>query len=223
MRVLIVEDQLFVQNSIREMLHYSKRTIECHFSLSPENAIHILRDAIKKNIRFDLVISDLQYENGNKSFDVIEFCKGNNIPVMVFSMFENPAIVKLAMSIGALGYISKLDDVNEIIKGFNILLNGNTFFSQRINRALEKTDFEWEPHPLVLTIMERNILYCFASGMSMKEVEVKYQFADNTLRAHRRNMMQKNNCTYEKLLSCFHHFPPEVPFDPNFAAKKGSK
>ena len=62
----------------------------------------------------------------------------------------------------------------------------------------------------------------FASGMSMKEVEVKYQFAENTLRAHRRNMMQKNNCTYEKLLSCFHHFPPEVPFDPNFAAKKGS-
>ncbi len=223
MRVLIVEDQLFVQNSINEMLNYSKRTIESHFSLSPENAIQILRDAIKKNIRFDLVISDLQYENGNKSFEVIEFCKNKNIPVTVFSMFENPAIVKLALNFGAMGFISKHDDVNEIIKGFNMLLNRNPFLSQRINRALEKTDFEWEPHPLVLTNMERNILYCLASGMSMKEVEVKYQFADNTLRAHRRNMMQKNNCTYEKLLSCFNHFPPEVAFDPNFASSKVSK
>ena len=86
MRVLIVEDQLFVQNSINEMLNYSKRTIESHFSLSPENAIQILRDAIKKNIRFDLVISDLQYENGNKSFEVIEFCKNKNIPVTVFCL-----------------------------------------------------------------------------------------------------------------------------------------
>lgn len=213
MNLLIVEDQLFIQNSITDLLFYTRKDISLSFEINPYNAIKHLNN---NKLKYDFVISDLQFENGSKSFDVIDYCYKNNIKVLVFSMFENPIIVKMAMNKGAMGYFSKYDDLDVTINGFIKVFESETFISPRVKIEFDKVDNNWEPFPLKLTNAERNILYCLARGMTMLEISKKYNIQDNTLRAHRRNMMQKNKCTYEKLLSCFNLFPPQIPFDDSF-------
>jgi DNA-binding NarL/FixJ family response regulator len=221
MKILVVEDQLFIQNAITDILYETRKDVQIQFFSSPDEAIGFLQGLKSIKDCFDIVVSDLQFENGNKSFEVIEYCSKHNVPTMVFSMFENTFIVKLALEKGAIGYISKYDDSIQIIEGFNMIFDGQKYLSPRIVNSLNQNIESWEPHPLKLSNTERNILYCLSRGMSMKEIVDTYQITDNTLRAHRRNMMKKNNCNYEKLLACFVHFPPKEDFDPDILYKHG--
>jgi len=216
MKILVVEDQLFVQNAITDMLFETRKDVQVDFLTSPYEAIEYLAGMKSINNQYDIVVSDLQFENGDKSFLVIEYCSRHNIPSIVFSMFENAFLIKKAFEHGALGYISKYDEAKNIIDGFNILFDGEKYMSPRISKIMNENTENWEPHPLKLSNTERNILYCLSEGLTMKDIVSKYHISDNTLRAHRRNMMQKNNCNYEKLLACFKHFPPEIKFDEDF-------
>lgn len=223
MNVLIVEDQLFAQTAIVDALYGTRRDVLVESTTSPKEAIEKLKNLNSSGFKFNLVVSDLQFENGHKSFEVVEYCSKNNIPCMVFSMFENSFLVKRANELGAIGYISKHEDSESIINGMNKLIDGIPYMSPRIAAKLKKGMENWVPFPLKLTPTERNILYCLSGGMSMKEIVEIYEISDNTLRAHRRNMMQKNNCNYEKLLACFNNFPPMEEFDEDFMKKHVKK
>jgi len=223
MEILVVEDQLFQQSALVDMLYATRRDIHVQKTSSPEEAIWLLENLNSGQCFFDLVVSDLQFENGYKSFDVIKYCAKNNIPSMIFSMFENSFLVNRAMEIGVKGYISKHEDPEMIIGGFNQIIDGEVYMSPRIVAKLKKSVNIWQPFPLNLTPTERNILYCLSGGLSMKEIVERYGIADNTLRAHRRNMMQRNQCNYEKLLTCFTHFPPIEEFDAELLIKQGKK
>lgn len=216
MKILVVEDQLFIQNAITDIIFETRKDVHVDFFSSPEEALEFMRQLKSLKDSYDIVVSDLQFEGGVKSFAVIDYCSKQNVPSMVFTMFENSFLVELAMEKGAKGYISKYDNPNQIIEGFNMIFDGQEYLSPRIIKSLNQTTETWVPHPIKLSNTERNILYCLSSGMSMKEIVDTYQITDNTLRAHRRNMMKKNNCNYEKLLACFQHFPPEIKFDEDF-------
>jgi DNA-binding NarL/FixJ family response regulator len=221
MKILVVEDQLFIQNAITDIIFETRKDVHVDFFSSPEVAIEFMRQLKSLKDSYDIVVSDLQFEGGVKSFAVIDYCSKQNVPSMVFTMFENSFLVELAMEKGAIGYISKYDDSIQIIEGFNMIFDGQKYLSPRIVNSLNQNIESWEPHPLKLSNTERNILYCLSRGMSMKEIVDTYQITDNTLRAHRRNMMKKNNCNYEKLLACFVHFPPKEDFDPDILYKHG--
>jgi DNA-binding NarL/FixJ family response regulator len=223
MKILVVEDQLFIQNAITDIIFETRKDVHVDFFSSPEVAIEFMRQLKSLKDSYDIVVSDLQFEGGVKSFAVVDYCSKQNVPTMVFTMFENFFLVELAMKKGVKGYISKYDNPDEIIEGLNKIFDGQEYMSPRIIRSLNETIDTWVPHPIKLSNTERNILYCLSSGMSMKEIVDTYQITDNTLRAHRRNMMKKNNCNYEKLLACFNHFPPKEAFDPGFLSKQQKK
>ena len=209
MKILVIEDQLFLQNAIQDLLFETRRDVHVDFIQSPHAAIELLTASHSEFVQYDFVVSDLQFENGHKSFEVIEYCTKLHIPVMAFSMFEQASIVKIALQKGACGYISKYENPADIIAGIQACMNGEHFISPRIAESLEKNQFDWSPKPLVLTSTEKMILNCLSNGLSMKQISEKYHIKDNTLRAHRRNMLQKNRCNYEQLLACFAQFPPE--------------
>ncbi len=213
MKILIAEDQLIFHDTITNILYYIERDIEIYFTTTPEETIAQINRFIKKGITLDLIISDLQFQNGNKSFEIVDFCVSKNLPIAVFSMFENKTLIKIALNMGVIGFISKNENPEDIIDGLRMIINKQSYLSPNIQNALDKNSLTWELHPLDLTNSERNLLYCLSRGMTMKEVEIELKINENTLRTHRRNMMKKNNCTYEKLLACFNLFPPVIEFE----------
>ena len=218
-KILIVEDQKFTKNAICDILYSIQKDIHLDFVESPANAQSLIRESSSTLNPYQIIITDLQFANGYKSFDVILEARKNDIPCIVFSMFEIKSIVLKSKESGACAYISKLDEYDELENCVRSIQPNSFYCSKRIQEILLIKDFGWTPHPLELTTTERHILHCLANGLTMKQIESNFNLNSNTLRVHRRQMMQKNKCNYEQLLACYNMFPPKDNFNFDFLKK----
>jgi two-component system nitrate/nitrite response regulator NarL len=211
MRILVVEDQGILKSAINDILFLIRDVEIIHCSDYKEAMFQIERNN-NLDSGFKLVISDLQFANGFKSFKVLEIAKSFEIPSMVFSMHENKMYILEALKYGVRSYVSKMEHPEELEKAVKAILRGDTYFSAYIKSILNKECNFWTPEKLNLTKMETQLLHCFAQGLSFKQIVEKYNLNENTLRNHRRQMLYKNNCNFEQLLASYHAWPPEFPF-----------
>lgn len=110
--VLLVDDQPIVAEAIRRML-VQEPDIDFHYCGNPSKAIAVAERLLPTVILQDLVMPDVdgltllkQYRSGPATKD---------IPVIVLSTKEDPAIKSEAFSIGASDYLVKLPDRVELV------------------------------------------------------------------------------------------------------------
>jgi len=207
MKILNITSTDILQSAITDVFYCTRKDIHVDSIESPLHAIALLESCLAKETMYDMVVTDLQCDNRKLSFDLIEFCFHHRIPIIVLSFIESKTSVNLALKFGASSYISLFETIETIRFGLIEALSKNNYISPRIDLILSKSTDNWEPHPLLLTSSEKKLLYYLSKGMTMKEISDTYNIKDNTLRKQRRNMLVKNNCSYEKLLACFHEFP----------------
>ena len=110
--VLLVDDQAMVGEAVRRTLA-TQADIKFHFCPNPADVTEAIRGAKPTVILQDLVMP------GADGMDLLRQYRGNhdtqNIPVIVLSTKEDPAIKSEAFSLGASDYLVKLPDAIELI------------------------------------------------------------------------------------------------------------
>ena len=128
--ILIVEDHKIVAEVLANFLRRSGQ-------YEVAGVVHTAEAAMEKLSEqyVDLVLVDvsLPYTSGIELVSMI--CREYpRIPSLMVSGHNTSLYVKRALEAGARGYIVK-DDIHDIVKGIQHVLNGGTYLSNQLNKA----------------------------------------------------------------------------------------
>lgn len=121
-----------------------------------------------------------------------------NIPVVMFSSFDNPTYVARAVALGAAGYVLKSASRDEIIKAIRAAASGETIWSReelrRVTGALAAprngTDSD-----VPLTKRESEVLKQLAFGLTNKEIAQSLGISYETVKEHVQHILRKVGVT----------------------------
>lgn len=190
-RVVIIEDQ----TAVREMLVQIVQSTP-GFQVVAETGDGQAATALCIETKPDFVILDVMLPGLNGAEVLRRFSKHlKNVRVLVFSGYQNPALVRELLQAGAHGFVEKSAPLAELQKGIEIVAGGGSYFGPEVaqllrDAVLNPTDSSSRGMD-ILTPREREILQLIAESHSTKEVAHRLNISIKTAENHRTNLMKK--------------------------------
>ena len=145
----------------------------------------------------DLAIVDLSLPDAS-GVEIVRRLKQvrPDLPILVFSLHEEPAIAAAVLRAGANGYVAKCEGAGELLDGVGHVIRGATFISRLVTDALLDKALQrgsrspsW---PLDdLTPRERQIFVLIGQGRSSGAIAEKFGISPKTVASHRQNIRHK--------------------------------
>jgi DNA-binding NarL/FixJ family response regulator len=181
--ILLVDDHPLVRDGLRARLESI-----AHFNVVAEagNAEEAMQHAAEKEI--DLVLMDINLSGQNG----IELTRRLNaqypeIAVLMLSMHDKAEYVMQAIQAGARGYVLKDAPAMDIISAIDTVMSGGIYYSAGLARQLARP----VPPAMLLTVREREVLHCIATGKSNKHIARDMNLSVRTVETHRLNIKRK--------------------------------
>jgi len=115
-----------------------------------------------------------------------------NGTVVVFSFFDQPGAVRLAIGAGARGFISKAAPAHQIVDRIKAAARGEPIEStQRSRRAVIDESLRWPGREIGLTERESELLALLSTGMTNRELGSHLYVSENTVKTHLRRLYAK--------------------------------
>ena len=133
-KILIIEDEKIIRNELKSLLEnsgYEVLIIE-KFDNVKENI---------KNMKFDLILMDINLPNKNGEILLKEIRKESNVPIIMVTSRVGEVDEVLSISYGADDYITKPFDMDELIARIASLIRRYTRFNHQAG-AVQKLDFD---------------------------------------------------------------------------------
>ena len=136
----------------------------------------------------DLVITDLSLSDGS-GMDVLRDLAAEHprTRAIVVSFMDNPAFVAEALSLGALGYVTKAAGSDELLDAVQAVLEGRRYLSRDLQRSSRAAAQNQD----ALTRRERDTLALLLRGLVPKAAAAQLGISEKTLYAHRANLLEK--------------------------------
>ena len=116
------------------------------------------------------------------------------VPVVFLTMHSQPGYARRALRAGAAGYVLKLAAPEELVQAIRAALDGGTFVSPALARAVfdtkEAGSTEAVERIALLTSHQREILRMFAEGLSAKEIAKELDISSRTVESHKYQIME---------------------------------
>lgn len=193
-RVALVDDHESVRGGVQKYLEMVP-----HFEvLEPvSNGAEALELAAQ--FEPDVFVVDIRMK-GMDGFQVTEAlgCRHPCIRVLIASSNYEDEMVHRANRVGARGYVSKLDSMEEFVRAIQTIAEGGKYFGKSVADAVFK------PSILdCLTPREIEVLILIARGHSNKSIADQLNIGRRGVEAHRRNLRDKLNIRSPAELTIF--------------------
>jgi DNA-binding NarL/FixJ family response regulator len=171
-KILIADDHAIVRSGLTLLLN-SQLSYQVIASVS--NGEQLLVEC--QFNQPDLIITDLSMP-GLGGVELVRrlLHKWPSINIMIFSIYQNPYLVKRLFNMGVKGYISKNSDTEIILAGIKAITRSETYSSPDIRMDTEK-----EKSLSKLTARELDIFCCIAKGLSAKQSSEKLFLSEKTV------------------------------------------
>jgi len=185
-RILLVEDQYFTRLALHSVIDAREEMRIVAESASGTEAL-----ALYRAHRPDLVMMDLRLP-GLSGFDAIRAIRNENpeARILVLSNYEGVADVERALTLGALGYLTKDADADLLIEAILRVHRGHRYLPPSLSRLLEHGQ-DLDP----LTARESQIVELIAEGLSNKEIGARLGIAEKPVRVHMTHILDKMGAT----------------------------
>lgn len=192
-KIAILEDQQIFRKGLVAFLNNRN-----DFMVTTEaDTVRELRASLHTNLP-DVLITDLHLADG-KGAGNIETLAGEfpGLKQMVLSCERRSEHVLAAVQAGALGYVIKDANVQELIIALKALVGGNSYFSSEINGVLlgkirnRRGGRNSGSVNMRITKREREILEYTYHEMSNQEIARQLFISPRTVDTHKRNLMKK--------------------------------
>ncbi len=181
-RILVVDDHAMVRLALTE-------AIEQHHDLELVGEAENGKKALElyREHRPDVVTMDYQLPD-QKGDEVIAAIRKEfpEARIVMLSIFETEESLWRAVAAGAIGYVSKAAEINEMIAAVREVARGEPFFSDGLEEVLAQR-LAREP----LTSREFEVLRLLVKGLSNKEIEVQLEVSSSTVKYHLANVFAK--------------------------------
>jgi DNA-binding NarL/FixJ family response regulator len=143
----------------------------------------------------DVVLLDVRMPNGD-GLHVLGRLKLEHpeLPVIMFSSYDNPTYVARAVALGAAGYVLKHDTRDRLLESIQLAMRGESAWSReelrRVTGALATprvvSDVE-----VPLTQRESEVLRQLANGLTNKEIAQALGISYETVKEHVQHILRK--------------------------------
>ena len=185
---IIVDDHLLFTNGLTGILEDIGLKVHSTFS-NAKDAITYL-----KNQNVEIIFSDINMPR----MDGIQFCKRLKklqieTPVVMLSMYEDANIIKESFNHGAVGYLSKNSDRDEIIKALTNCLNGKEFVNKNLLKEDKISSVNKDKYQTKysLSSREREVLGHILNDEKNSVIADLLNISKRTVETHRKNIMVK--------------------------------
>lgn len=193
-RVVLADDHQIVRQSLRILLDSRPDVTvvgECNNGREAVEMAEKLHPAI---VLMDIAMPEL---NGIEAARQIRR-QSPATRVIMLSAYGDPEQVKLALRAGALGYIIKRSDIEELVMAIKLVSRGNTYLSSDLAEQLDLSDLIYEAKrpdqtsPLDrLTARELEVLQLLAEGNTGRAIAEKLVISPKTVEGHKTRLMAK--------------------------------
>ena len=196
LKILAADDHWIARAALTQLLQGLGRKVEVLEAADFNQALNL----VESNPDLDLVLIDLVMP-GMDGFDGLRALReaAPGIPLIVVSVSEDREDILQAVNLGALGYIPKTSQGDEILKAISLVLSGEVSLPRRI---LERPESESLPkhHAMGggtaepearLTRRQREIFELLSEGMSNAEIAERLNLSVNTVRVHIHGILQR--------------------------------
>jgi len=189
MFVLIIDDHPLFRQAI-------KTVIESHFSSAVvreastgEEAIRIVRAEPVEMAILDISLPD---SSGLTVLRRIKHLRPS-VKCLVLTMHDHPQYVRLALSHGASGYLTKGATPKDLYDGMRTILAGGQVLMEPFREVLDnpskRGDVAW-PHAS-LSVREMEVLALLAKGCTASQVAKRLKLSIKTISTYRTRLLEK--------------------------------
>jgi DNA-binding NarL/FixJ family response regulator len=170
MRVVIADDHKLVRDGIKWMLA-SEPEIEIVGEASDGAALL----SVLEEVETDVVLLDIRMPqvSGIEVLAELRDREGSP-PVVILSMYHEPALVQEAIALGAAGFLLKSAGRDELIEAITTVAGGGSYLQVSLARSLVARFADAKTvSPSLLTAGEREVLRLVADGLGNREIAVR--------------------------------------------------
>ena len=127
MRILIADDHPIVRRGVCSILESRKDLQVCAEASDGEEAV---QKAIE--LKPDAVILDVTMPRLDGFQAAKRILESLQVPILMLSMHDGDEMIRLAISVGAKGFINKTAIVESLLTAVDIVMAGGTFFFRTV-------------------------------------------------------------------------------------------
>lgn len=191
-KIGIVDDHRLVRDGIKSLLQKSEEIEVVLEAQSGEDLIQKLEITEP-----DVILIDLTMPQGLSGLETIEKSRGIKpwLKFIVLTMHDEAAYILESVKKGALGYLLKNVEADELLLAIHNVHNGGKYFNASISGKMIDSLYGSAVAPQKIQISEREleVLKEVAKGMSTKLIADQLNIGTRTVETHRANLMEKLN------------------------------
>jgi DNA-binding NarL/FixJ family response regulator len=189
-RVLVAEDHAVVRSGLLQLLGDVEHVEVLGAATDGEDAVRLAAEH-----RPDVVLMDLEMPglDGIQATRQIRAANAD-VNVVVLTAFSDRRRILDAIDAGAVGYLLKDAEPDELIRGLEAAARGESPLAPQAAQALVAARAEQQTVP-ELTPREREVLALLADGLPNKLIARRLEISEKTVKAHLTNIFHRIGVT----------------------------
>lgn len=179
-RILLLDDHAVVRTGYRRLIDVEPdMAVAAEASTADEAYRRVAAGGI------DVAVVDLSLKEGS-GIDALRrmLARAPALAVIVLSMHDSAGFVMQAMRAGALGYLTKCCEPDEMLAGIRAVAGGRRFLSAEVAQSLAGASIEGDQLMARLTPREFEVLRMAASGEAPELIAARMHLSPKTILNH---------------------------------------
>ncbi len=203
MRVLIIDDDVFVTNSLKTILSIDPEINVCGVGHDGKEAISLFEE-----LKPDVLLMDIRMKEINGLDATQEILKNNkDANILLLTTFSDDEYIIKALNLGTKGYILK-QDYESILPSIKAVYSGQTVFGtsiiSKIPGLLNNSEgFNYADYSI--SERELDVIRAVADGLNNKEIATLLYLSEGTVRNYLSIILEKLNLRDRTQLAVFYY------------------
>ncbi len=192
-RVALIDDHTIMREGLKKILSTdAKSRFEVVGTFSDGQAF---LDYLKTDT-CDVALMDIQMpkKSGDSTLEISTKLHPH-VSVVVLSMITNEFMIERTIKNGALGYLPKEADTEEIKEALVVANDKKMFYNQLVTPEKMNAFIQGKRSTKLLSNQETIILRFLALGWSHDDIGVQLHISPSTVKKHKEHIMKKTNCS----------------------------
>jgi DNA-binding NarL/FixJ family response regulator len=185
-RVVIVDDHAVLRAGLEQLLAGETDLEVVGTASSGEEAIEVVRE-----LRPDVVLMDLQMPGMDGVRATREIVADQLADVLVLTSYSDAERIVGALDAGAMGYLLKDADPDEVLTGIRSVARGESPINPRAARELLGARRTTPAAAAELTPRESEVLVLVRQGLANKQIARRLGISERTVKAHLTSAFQR--------------------------------
>lgn len=190
LKAMIVDDHPFIRSTVKMILNSEKFEVVAEAG-NGSDAVQLAREHKPELILLDISMPKLDGLTVLGRLSAVNPAAKTIVLTSLCPTFYS----RRCMNAGAAAYVSKTDDLSELVRAISVVMSGYTFFPNLTINSVRKSDVWATELKLIHSLSERELVVFqqLARGMSNKQIGEDMLLSSKTISTYKARVIEKLN------------------------------